>query len=59
VTLEMLCVIGGIVLLCLLVVLAIIVQRSDQEDAGCFVILVGFVILIAVMSLFAKAGISR
>lgn len=56
-TLEMLCVIGGIFLLCLLVVLAVIVQRSDQDDAGCFVILVGIVILIAALSLFAKAGI--
>lgn len=56
-TLEMLCVIGGIFLLCLLVVLAVIVQRSEQDDAGCFVILVGLVILLAVLALFAKAGV--
>lgn len=56
-TLEMLCVIGGIFLLCLLVVLAVIVQRSEQDDAGCFVILVGIVILFAAMALFTKAGV--
>lgn len=56
-TLEMLCVIGGIFLLCLLVVLAVIVQRSEQDDAGCFVMLVGIVILFATLALFAKAGI--
>lgn len=56
-TLEMLCVVGGIFLLCLLVVLTVIVQRSDQDDAGCFVILVGVVILFAAFALFAKAGI--
>lgn len=56
-TIETVCVLGGIFLLSLIFVLAIITQRSDDGEAGCFTLLVGIALLIAAVALFGRAGI--
>jgi Na+/phosphate symporter len=55
-TIETVCVLGNVFLLGLLFALAIIVQRSDDGEEGCFSIVVGIVLFFTAVALFGRAG---